>query len=343
LKPHLSNNSSATINNDCDDSNSLYDDFNYSARFVKRKSDVQSQAVEQYPQVYRSLLDKYSRLAITVEDLVESMDQLKKRNSEQNDFVSMAAHEIKAPLMPILGIAELLQLELEESRSEEINIRKDQIDGIIRNAKKLAKITSEILDVAKIEGLVLVLRKKDFDLDELIRETISDYEKMLIKKNVKLLYQNNDIDDVSLTAAGKEGDGSKTSIFADRGRITQVVSNLLDNAIKYTDYGGSVTVLMTKKKMKNDIRHDGDKEEKPHEKFETTVSIIDSGSGIDEQLLASNKLFSKFGSNDPSGTGLGLYISKKTIEAHGGKIMAENNSDNKGATFTFTLPLRLSR
>ena len=337
MRTQLQNNSSAALNDNCKDSNSLDADSNYAAGGLRRKSNAQPQ--ERYSHAYRSLVNNYNMLAITIENLEVSVNELKKRNNEQIDFVSIAAHELKAPLMPILGIAELLQLELEESGREEISIRKDQIEGIIRNARRLAKIASEILDVTKIEGQLLVLRKKDFDLNELMHETVNDYKKMLINKDVKVIYQHNSIDNSSLALDRDERDESKMFIFADRLRITQVISNLLDNAIRYTNPGGNITIFTAKT---NVSERDSDESKESHEQLETTVSIIDSGSGVDSLLLKSNKLFSKFGSNEPSGTGLGLYISKKIIEAHGGKIWAENNVYKKGAAFTFTLPLKVS-
>jgi signal transduction histidine kinase len=332
----LQNNSSVALNKNCDYSDSLDADSNYAAGGLRRKSKARQ---ERYSHAYRSLVNNYNTLATTIENLKVSVHELKRKNNEQNDFVSIAAHELKAPLMPILGIAELLELELEESGREEISIKRDQIDGIIRNARRLAKFASEILDVTKIEGQLLVLRKKDFDLNELILETVNDYRKMLIKKNAKVRYQQNSIDNSSLTMDRDESDESKMVIFADRVRITQVISNLLDNAIRYTNPGGNIIIFTAKT---NVSERDYEDSEESHEQFETKVSIIDSGSGVDSTLLNSNKLFSKFGSNEPSGTGLGLYISKKIIEAHDGKIWAENNADTKGAAFTFTLPLKIS-
>ena len=335
----MQNKSSAALNDNCKDSNGLDADSNYAARGLTRKSNAQPQ--ERYSHAYRSLVNNYKMLSTTIENLKVSVNELKKRTNEQIDFVSIAAHELKAPLTPILAIAELLQLQLEERAREEISIRKDQVEDIIRNARRLAKIASEILDVTKIEGQLLVLRKKDFDLNELVHETVNDYKKMLIKKNVKVTYQQNSMDNSSLAVDRDERDESKMFIYADRLRITQVISNLLDNAIRYTNPGGNITIF-TAKTNESGRDYDESKESHRNEQSETKVSIIDSGPGVDSLLLKSNKLFSKFGSNEPSGTGLGLYISKNIIEAHGGKIWAENNLYKKGAAFTFTLPLKVS-
>jgi signal transduction histidine kinase len=109
-------------------------------------------------------------------------------------------------------------------------------------------------------------------------------------------------------------------VEADNGRITQVLSNILNNALKFTNDGHIIVNAHESNNRK-----------------EVTVSITDTGSGINEDIFA--KLFSKFATKSFSGTGLGLYISKSIVEAHGGRIWAENNKDKVGATFMFTLPV----
>lgn len=311
---------------------------NYAAAPHIRRSNWQPGADEGHPHDYVSLVDNYNRLARTVGELERSLSRLQKRNNELNEFIGIGAHEMKAPIMPILGIAEILLLELEEAGIGEISIRKDQIESIIRNAQKLAKISSEILDVTKIENQLLILRKQDFDLNEVILETIDDYKKNAAKKNVKIIYQRNSI--ANYTGMNLKGrDESKTFIFADKTRIAQVISNLLSNAIRYTKSEGNISVYFTKKLSEVNLSSNNKEQ---HEDSESIINITDSGSGIDPGLLKNNRLFTKFGSNESSGTGLGLYISKKIIEAHGGRIWAQNNTDKKGASFTFTLPLRIS-
>ena len=331
----LLNNSSTALDNHSDTRTSGY----YStdiAEAIIDKSDAQPLAEDEHSQSYQSLVDRYDRLVKYVEKLEGSVDELKKRNDELNDFVSIGAHELKAPLMPILGIAELLELELGETGKNEIRVRKDEVESIIRNTHRLSKIASEILDVSKIESRLLVLRKKAFDLNELILKTINDYKKIALQKNVKIIYQQyNGISTPSLGVDLKVNNGTKTFVFADLGRIAQVISNLLDNAIRYTGSGGNITVSMTKKIGKTGNRKD-------QKQFESIMDVTDSGSGIDPELLEGDRLFSKFSSKNPLGTGLGLYISKKIVEAHDGKIWAQNNPDKKGASFKFTLPLRLS-
>jgi signal transduction histidine kinase len=116
-------------------------------------------------------------------------------------------------------------------------------------------------------------------------------------------------------------------VEADKIRIFQVISNLLSNAIKFTDKGGTVSISIEKR--------DGTEAEK--KKQDAIVSIRDSGAGIAPEIR--HRLFSKFATKSDRGTGLGLFISKSIVEAHGGKIWAENNPDGRGVTFYFTLPI----
>jgi signal transduction histidine kinase len=329
----LRNNPPTALDGNCNDTRTSDYYSTDIAKEINDKSKAQPLEQDERSQSYHSLVDNYDRLIKYVEKLEDSVNELQKRNDELNDFVSIGAHELKAPLMPILGITELLELELVETNKNEIRVRKDEVESIIRNAHRLSKIASEILDVAKIESRLLVLRKKAFDLNELILKTINDYKKIALQKNVKIIYQqHNVIDSPNLGVDLKVNNGTKTFVFADVGRIAQVISNILDNAVRYTGSGGNITVSMTKNISKN-----GNTKES-----ESTMDVTDSGSGIDPELLEGNRLFSKFSSKYPSGTGLGLYISKKIVEAHDGKIWAQNNPDKKGASFKFTLPLQVS-
>jgi two-component system sensor histidine kinase VicK len=114
-------------------------------------------------------------------------------------------------------------------------------------------------------------------------------------------------------------------VQADKRRITQVISNLLSNALKFTNEG-TISISLGRKKDDNDNNKDY-----------VVISVRDTGQGIGPEIFP--KLFSKFATTSTTGTGLGLFISKGIIEAHGGKIWAENNPDGKGATFAFSIPI----
>ena len=125
---------------------------------------------------------------------------------------------------------------------------------------------------------------------------------------------------------GDNNNNNKIIVEADKNRLCQVISNLLNNAIKFTDEG-SITVIVGTKKINN------------NNSIKVIVSIKDTGIGIDSEILP--KLFTKFATKTMTGgTGLGLFISKSIIEIHGGRIWATNNKEGVGATITFTLPIK---
>jgi two-component system sensor histidine kinase VicK len=250
----------------------------------------------------------YQQIKESNEQLELAIEQLKVHDKMQKEFINIAAHELRTPIMPIIGYAEMLE-------SDQAVDKKDAIVSIIRNAKRLERLADSILDVTRIESQSLKLHKEKIKIDDVIMDAIQDYRDEIEKKcngNLKLLYEPSNKEDII--------------VEADRGRLTQVISNLLSNALKFTKEG--VISINTVKKEEN-------------EKDILIVSIKDTGSGIDAEIF--QKLFSRFISRSFSGTGLGLFISKNIVEAHEGKIWAENNSDGKGATFYFSLPLIINQ
>jgi signal transduction histidine kinase len=177
----------------------------------------------------------------------------------------------------------------------------------------LQRLADDILDVTKIESKSLKLKKERFDLQELITVSVNEYSELIkkSKRSIKLEYRPK-----------QEQKNNSLFIHADGERISQVLSNLLSNAIKFTEEGNVIVAT--------EINGKGDNKN-------AIVSVIDNGVGMDSEILP--KLFVKFASKSFQGTGLGLFISKSIIEAHGGRIWAENNSGSKGATFSFSLPI----
>ena len=209
---------------------------------------------------------------------------------------------LRTPILPILSEAEFLSQRFQGNQSR-ILVGEEQIRSIILNAKRLDRLASDILDVTRIESKTLKLNKESFDIDHLVQRAIRETTERQLSgnsKNLEIIYEP-----------------FHYSIFADKAKILQVITNLIDNAVKFTDEGKiSITVIRNKKEIE--------------------ITVKDTGSGIESQIMP--KLFSKFVSSSENGTGLGLFISKKIVEAHGGTIWAENN-DVRGATFKFTLLL----
>jgi two-component system, OmpR family, sensor histidine kinase VicK len=237
---------------------------------------------------------------------VELYEQLKTHDKMQKEFINIASHEMKTPTQAIIGYADLIQKHPEK--------RDDMMQALSRNAVRLQRLTNDILDVTRIDSNTLNLHKEQFNLVNLIANVVQDYVGYIEKENLNLKLFYNFKQDIN----------DPLPIDADRDRITQVISNLLNNAIKFTSKKteGIISVFA---------------ERKNNNEEEVIVSIKDTGEGINPEILP--RLFTKFATRSFSGTGLGLYISKSIVEAHEGKMWTENNPDVKGATFTFTLPL----
>ena len=266
----------------------------------------------------------------TILSLRESINRLKEVNKEleikydkQKDFISIAAHELRSPIMPILGTLELIEYEFDQEDKTEITLKKESFERLINNTNRLERLVSEILDITRIDDQSLRLKKEPFNLNEIVLGAIEDHRRHIEKsnRNKKLLFEYKEEVQEKLPRAI---DTPVENIFvnADKSRINQVIYNLLTNAIKFTEEG-TVSVSVIKKQRKN---HMG----------EIILSVKDSGTGIHPEILP--KLFSKFATGSEIGTGLGLFISKSIVEAHGGKIWGENNTDGKGARFFFSLP-----
>lgn len=246
-------------------------------------------------------------IEVSTEKLSKSTDdQVKIQDRMQNEFINIVSHELRTPIQPILGLTEILQHSIKDTEQLQL------LDAIVRNAKILQRLTNNILDITQIVHHSLTLMKEQFNLNDVITNIIDDImpDKRLYKngKIIKLLYRPNDV-----------------FVEADKGRIIQVISNLLSNAIKFTKEG-FVTIKVEEKREK-------DKQKK------AVIMVKDTGIGLDSEILS--KLFSKFAIISHRRTdgcmGFGLFISKNIIEAHGGRIWAENNADGKGSTFTFIL------
>jgi signal transduction histidine kinase len=252
----------------------------------------------------KELDESNKKLVLTNKRLESANEQLKVHDRMQNEFINIAAHELRTPIQPILSLTEVLRSKIKDTQQV------DLLSIITRNAKRLQRLTNDILDVTKIESQSLKLNKERFNLSDLISSSIiEDYRNHIEKDNiaVKLLYEPNNKD-------------NNIFVEADRGRLIQVISNLLDNAIKFTKEG-TISIITEKKDS------------------QVIVSVKDTGTGIDPEILP--RLFSKFTTkSERGGTGLGLFICKNIVEAHGGKIWIENNNiydGKKGATFTFSL------
>jgi len=237
-------------------------------------------------------------------------EELKRTDKMQKEFINIASHELRTPTQAILSYSELLQKHPER--------REEMIQALSRNAARLQTLTDDILDVTRIESETLMLKIEPLDIGDLLSSIIEDYRNQIEKNNDNLELQYHYFE--------PKTNDQKIIVEADRARLIQVISNLLDNAFKFTKSRGSIFVTAENKNTEN-----GNK------KQEIIVRIKDTGRGIAPEIMP--RLFTKFATKSEKGTGLGLFICKGIVEAHGGKIWAENNTDGNGTTFTFSLPI----
>jgi signal transduction histidine kinase len=257
---------------------------------------------------YLSIFESLWKQTELYEQIKEAHEQLKIHDKMQKEFINVAAHELRTPIQPILGLTEFVYSKITDTNQREL------LDAVIRNAKRLQQLTEDILDITRIESKSLKLKKEVFALNDIIPSIIEDYRKQIQESRSKfytrLVYQPLN---------------ETVIIKADKARIAQVISNLLSNAIKFTKEG-----IISVRLQKNEEDGKGYNQE-------VIVSVKDTGIGIDPEIFP--RLFTKFTTKSYHGTGLGLFISKNVVEAHGGKVWAQNNPDGKGSTFYFSLRL----
>ncbi|VFJ13469.1 ATP-binding protein [Candidatus Nitrosocosmicus franklandus] len=235
--------------------------------------------------------------------LKEAHEKLKVHGKMQSRFMDLVAHELRTPLQSILGITEILKEDIQN------NDQNFMLQIIMSNARRLRRLSENILDITRLEGNILYLNKEEFSLNELVKSTISDYiTNIEYNKSISFEYKNFDKEFV---------------VTADKFRITQVIQNLVDNSIRFTKSKGGKIVLTLSEKI-------------IHSKEIVVISVTDNGEGLKPELLS--RLFTKFSSDSYYGAGIGLYLCRKLIEAHGGRIWAMNNKNKNGCTFSFGIP-----
>lgn len=271
---------------------------------IKRQNLELQRKNQELTQLYSDLRESFEALSELNIKLRAVNDELRMRNDAQAEFINVAAHELRTPTQSIIGYCEMLEMFPDGS--------KDYLERLARNADRLYRLISDLLDVTRLGIGMLKLIKSEFNVTSIVSEVINDMKKktylstkdnleVKVKPNIKSIFPSSPI-----------------MVHADRERIAQVVINLLNNAINFTN-SGIITISI-----------------KPAVRNLVTVSVKDTGRGIDSEIQP--KLFQKFSAMSDKGIGLGLFISKYIIEAHGGSITGKNNKHARGATFSFKLP-----
>lgn len=225
----------------------------------------------------------------------------KKANQMQKEFMNVAAHELRTPIQPIVGLAHLLKYEKKYMKGKE----QESLDVIIRNAERLQRLAENILDTSRIESQRLTLRKCKFKLNDLLFNIAQDYHKEGMKsansrKDISVLY---------------EPPNENIVVEADKERISQVVRNIIGNALEFTSEGNVLVSLRRERKQENEGKRIA------------VVTITDTGCGIDPAIMP--RIFEKFVTRSDKGTGLGLFVSKSIIQAHEGKIWVQHNTERE--------------
>ena len=259
--------------------------------------------------------------------LESANNHIKIHDDMQKEFINMAAHELRNPVQSLLGFSDILRKLNIRNEENRIALQyKDAIEAISRSSKRLKRLVDIILDVSQLDNNLLILNKESFDLKDMIKQLVTNYQSHdKLSNDNKSNINSNGIehqkDGHVIDFADSNYPPSPKTIKGDKTYLSQVMTNLIDNAVEFTQNNGKVKIKIDK------LVDDG----------QVIVTISDNGYGIHPDILP--LLFTKYVKKSRGGAGLSLYISKKIIEAHGGKIWAKNNDDGTGATFGFSLPL----
>jgi len=255
---------------------------------------------------------------------------IKIHDDMQKEFINMAAHELRNPVQSLLGFSDILKKLNIRNEGNKIALQyKDAIEAISRSSKRLKRLVDIIFDVSQLDNNLLILNKESFDLKDMIEQLVTDYQShntlLNNTNNNQSHIEGNNIEytkgkHVIDFAYSNYPPGPKT-VKGDKAYLKQVITNLVDNAVEFTQNEGKVKINL----------------DKELENGKVIVTVSDNGYGIHPDILPF--LFTKYVKKSRGGAGLSLYISKKIIEAHGGEIWAKNNDDGRGATFGFSLPL----
>ena len=296
-------------------------------------------------------------LEIVNKELIVANEQIKQLIIKEKEFIAIIGHDLRTPIQALSANFELIDLDIpwllqnsighkDKTNKEFESLLKDtprleqlsnRLISTYRNSQRLEILINNILDLTKIDSKRLQLHKESFNLNEKIHNVIKDVRNKAILSSQHGNLMSTPIDIVF------EPPIDPIIVFADKVRIYEVISNLLNNAIKFSDCR-PITITATKSQINgketknvNEESLYGEKDDKNKKDQFVLISIKDEGKGIDKEILP--RLFNKFVTKSDQGTGLGLYIAKNIIDAHGGQIWAQNNKDEKGATLSFSLPL----
>ncbi len=257
-----------------------------------------------YRVVFDDFIHIFSTMFNSIWNTVEKNTLLEKHSLFQQDFIDMASHQLRNPILPIVGFSKILKSKIKDS------IFLDYLDIIVRNGEKLKDIANDILDVSRLETNSLKMNNDYFDLNLILNDIVSEYKSMVLRDSV----------DIKLSYYGE----SNVVIKGDKSIISHAINNLLNNSYYFTknNQGHEIIIRLLQ----------------GNDSF-VTITIEDQGNNIPEKDLG--QMFTKFFARTSGGTGLGLFISKKLFELHGGNIAVKNRVCGKGLRFVVKIPKKI--
>jgi signal transduction histidine kinase len=254
--------------------------------------------------LYEDLTALNNDMATLQRSLQKKNRELERLNEQKNQFVGMAAHDLRSPLSSFFSLCELMLSEIGEGQEN----WRELLEEMKRSSRSMLGLVNDLLDITKIESGKLDLRFDSVDLNRLIERNVSINRALAERKGISLSLQTPE---------------DRVFVEIDPGKTDQVLNNLISNAVKYSDHGDAVTVVVRILE----------------EQFE--IAVVDQGQGIPADEIG--KLFKPFGRTSVRSTageistGLGLLICRKIVEGHGGRIWVESR-EGEGSTFRFTMP-----
>jgi signal transduction histidine kinase len=261
--------------------------------------------------------------------LEEARNHAERGSGHKTEFLANMSHELRTPLNAILGFSELLM----DEKFGPLNEKQQRYVGhVFSSGRHLLNLINDLLDLSKVEAGKMPIHREQLSLREALEEALNLVNWEAEKKNLHL----------ALTV-----EQDLSSLFADPVRFRQILYNLLSNAVKFTPEGGTVTVSATLQRPTSEVQSPGESSDVAPWTLDARpfieIRVQDTGIGIAAEDLS--KLFQPFTQLEPvyakeqQGTGLGLALTKRLVELHGGQIRAESEGEDQGSTFTVRLPI----
>ena len=275
-------------------------------------SQFEQESIHSFVNVIATALDKallYQQLQVLNSQLTNANAELKKLDKAKSEFISLASHQLRAPLTVIKGYVSLVS----EGSFGTVTLKtQEALAKVFFSTQQLVKLVNDLLDLSRMEAGKIHYDIKPTVLAQLIERTVQEFQQNAVQKNITLAFENHAPQALPLSI--------------DPDKISQVITNLVDNALKYSPAQGSVAVSL--EQIGNQALQ---------------MRVRDSGMGIKAEDIA--RLFTKFVRTeearkmDPNGSGIGLYFAKNVVEDHHGKLWVESDGVGKGSTFIVELPI----